>query len=197
LEKNLNVKYPTHKIITAGNTQNYHDAHSLNEKMSFKDLFNVSTPERIQRSKSDVRVRPLRVVTLDENEAWTFSYKSNPSVTGKPHKGYIKFFKEHVEQGENAEDLECIVDCTCPDFMYRYAYNDTRKDASVVGPKSWSKCINRAPKPAYNFGEGMCKHLLALQGYLKTKIQPTQTRSNLFETLNGMMGKHFDVNYND
>jgi hypothetical protein len=120
-------------------------------------------------------------------------------VTDKPFQGSIQFFKEIKKSDtENVADLPCQVDCGCPDFMFRWAWNDTAQDASKIGPKSLSKCINRRPKPAYDYGEGLCKHLTALAGYLKTKIQATQ-KSNLFEAMSDVAktSRNFNVEYYD
>jgi hypothetical protein len=80
--------------------------------MSFKDLLRRSDPARIDRSKK-VRAKSLLVTTIDEKEAWTFSYKSFPSTTGKRWNGNIRFFKENVSNADAADDLECQVDCNC------------------------------------------------------------------------------------
>lgn len=169
----------------------------VNERMSYKDLLNTSEDGRVARS-NDVRVRPLRVTTLKGNEAWTFSYKSDPSTTGKSWKGYIKFFVEHVSKGSNAEDLDCIVDCSCPDFKFVWAYADTRQDASVIGSNGINGCINRPPRKTNPQQKpGLCKHLIALKNYLKTQLKSSK-RSNLFEALDDVAAKkNFDVNYYD
>ena len=89
------------------------------------------------------------------------------------------------------------MDCECPDFMFRFAYNDTAKGASKVGPDSLSGCINRKPKPAYDHGEGLCKHLTALGRFLKTKIASTK-KSNLFEAIGDVYKQGpFKVEYYD
>ena len=144
----------------------------LLERMSFADLYNRSDPARIKRA-NNVRVRPLKVTTMDGNEAWTFRYKSSPSTTGSPWKGYVQFFKDDVTNKENAGEIDCMVDCSCPDYRYRWAYANAKQDASKVGAGSWSGCINSPPK-VMNPGEypGMCKHLIALGEYLKTNIEP-------------------------
>lgn len=90
----------------------------------------------------------------------------------------------------------------CPDYKYRWAYNNAQQNAGVIGNKSWNKCINRSPR--INLGEGLCKHLLALEGFLRTKIHGTSgDKSNLFES-EGMYrrfekfvneNKEFDVIY--
>lgn len=144
----------------------------LTERMSFKDLYDRSDPARIARS-NDVSVRPLRVETMDGDEAWTFSYKSSPSTTGQRWAGYVRFFKEDVSSKESAGELDCIVDCECPDYRYRWAYANTKQDASVVGGNSWSGCINSPPNRTNpDQVPGMCKHLISLGEFLKTKLEP-------------------------
>lgn len=85
----------------------------LLETLSFKDLIKYSEPNRIDRAKK-VNTKPLRVVTQDDQEAWTFSYKSNPSTTGLRYQGYVKFLKEEVKIAkDNPENIDCVVDCQC------------------------------------------------------------------------------------
>lgn len=144
----------------------------LLERMSFAALYNKSDPTRIKRS-DNVRVKPMRVTTIDGNEAWTFKYKSYPSTTGNPWQGYIQFFKDDVSGKESAGELDCMVDCSCPDYRYRWAYANTKQDASRIGAGSLNQC-NDAPPNKTNPGQvpGMCKHLIALGEYLKTNIEP-------------------------
>lgn len=170
----------------------------LKEEMSYNDLLKLTDKGRKARAK-DVKPRSIPVSLEDGKESWNFRYKSDPSVTEKPFQGSIQFFKEIKRSDtENVADLPCKVDCGCPDFMYRWAWNDMAQDASKIGPKSLSKCINRRPKPAYDYGEGLCKHLTALAGYLRTKIQATQ-KSNLFEAMSDVAKTHpnFNVEYYD
>jgi len=156
----------------------------LNETMTYDDLLNASEKGRRQRA-ADVRVRSIPVTTENGRESWNFRYKSDPSVTGIPHQGYIQFLKESAGK-KSAEDLECIVDCSCPDFRFRWAYANTQQDASIIGNKSLNKCINRAPtKMNPKQRPGLCKHLLALTNYLKTKIK-RGSKQNIFESLNGL-----------
>lgn len=153
----------------------------LTERRSFRDLLGGSESGRIQRGKSDVNVRPLKVTTLDGNETWTFRYKSDPSTTGNPWHGYVQFFKEDVSHKDNAEDLECMIDCDCPDYRYRYAYNNAKDGVGRIGkyPEAPSGNQNNGRKwrprsqgGVGDYGVGLCKHLCALSEYLKTKIQP-------------------------
>jgi hypothetical protein len=145
--------------------------------MSFRDLLRGSESGRKQRARTDVNVRPMRVTTIDGNEAWTFSYKSSPSTTGIRWKGYINFLKKDVLSKDSAEDLDCQVDCECPDFRFRYAYNDAQAGASITGPNSLNQNNGKPPRPRNqggvgDYGVGMCKHLIALGKYLRTQISP-------------------------
>ncbi len=171
---------------------------SMEENMTYEDLLKLTTDDRKKRAVN-VNVRSLPV-SMDENmESWNFRYKSTPqtTITDKPFKGKITFLKGEVGPDDDAQKLECKVDCECPDFMYRFAYNDTAKGASNVGNDSLSGCINRRPKPAYDFGEGLCKHLIALGKYLKTKIEATK-KSNLFEAVDEVSKQGpFNIEYYD
>jgi hypothetical protein len=148
----------------------------LTETMSFRDLYRVSDPARVDRSR-DVKGKSLNVTSMDGNEAWTFSYKSNPSTTGQRWQGYVRFLKEDVSQKDRADELECMVDCTCPDYRFRWAYNNAKQDAGALGPSAWNANNGRPPRPREqggvgDLGPGMCKHLISLGEYLKTSIEP-------------------------
>lgn len=160
---------------------------NLNETLSYNQLMKYVDDGRKERS-DHVRERSLPVSVDENEESWNFRYKSNPSVTDQPFQGQITFFKE-VSSKDNVADLPCKVDCGCPDFKFRWAYNDTEKDASQIGSDSLNKCINRKPQPAYNQGVGMCKHLVSLSEYLKTKIRNTG-KSNLFEAMSDFTSKN-------
>ena len=139
------------------------------EELTFRQLFDLSDEARKKRAKS-MDVRSLKILPEKDGESWTFSYKSNPSTTGKRHQGYIKFLKGELESGKSAYAMNCIVDCTCPDFKYRYAYNDKQKGASVTGNDSWNKNNGATPQYDENKHVGLCKHLISLAEYLKTKL---------------------------
>lgn len=148
----------------------------LTERMSFRDLFRVSDPARVDRSR-DVHAKSLKVTSIDGNEAWTFSYKSNPSTSGQRWQGYVRFLKEDVSHKDKADQLDCMVDCTCPDYRFRWAYNNAKQDAGALGAGAWNASNGRPPRPREqggvgDLGPGMCKHLIALGEYLKTNIEP-------------------------
>ena len=180
---------------------------SVNENMSYDELLRLTadTPRspddntnRIDRSKN-VRTRSMPVTMEEDQEQWNFRYKSSPqtSITHKPFEGAITFLKGEVGRNDSAEDLECKVDCGCPDYRYKFAWNNAAQDAGDIGPDTLNQAINRKPKPAYDIGEGLCKHLSALSKFLQTKIKQTQ-RSNLFEAINEVAKQGpFNITYYD
>ena len=171
------------------------DLANLNETMTYKQLLSFVDNGRKERA-SHVNVRSIPVSTENGNESWNFRYKSNPSVTDKPFRGSIVFLKE-VKSTTDAQNTPVRVDCSCEDFKFRWAYNDTAKGASEVGLDSLNKNNGRKPTPAYDFGIGLCKHLTALNKYLMTTIKKTK-KSNLFEALDDITKTpSFNVNYND
>jgi intein/homing endonuclease len=128
----------------------------LTETMSFRDLLQGSESGRKQRARTDVNVKPMRVTTMDGKEAWTFSYKSSPSTTGNRWHGNIQFLKGTVSEKDSAEDLDCRVSCNCPDYRFRYAYNNYKAGSGNLGNNN-----GRAPKPRSqggvgDYGNGMC-----------------------------------------
>jgi hypothetical protein len=120
-------------------------------------------------------------VSTDDGEAWTFRYKSSPSTTGKPWHGFIQFFKEDVSSKDSAADLECMIDCDCPDYRYRYAYNNKRAGVGWAGKHpGWNhnnqnngqKWRPRSQGGVGDYGVGLCKHLCGLKEFLQTSIEP-------------------------
>lgn len=178
------------------------------ERMSFTDLMNISEPKRIQRSK-DVKPKSLGVKMIENQEAWTFSYRTKsptipcdvgPNQIEVPHshRGLIKFYKEDIGPNDNAIDIDCMVDCNCPDYRNRFAFNNKRQDAGEIGQNTLNKCINRAPK--INLGPGLCKHLLSLSSYLETVLKQDDTKQqNIFERIDrfAKSNPQFEVNYYD
>jgi len=153
----------------------------LTETITFQSMYNRSEKGRKDRARTDVNVKPMRVMTLDDNEAWSFSYKSSPSTTGHRWHGYIQFFKENVRQTEDAMQLECMVDCDCPDYRYRYAYNNAKAGVGRIGKHpEWPygndnngrKWRPRSQGGVGDYGVGLCKHLCALRDHLHTIIDP-------------------------
>jgi hypothetical protein len=155
----------------------------LNERMSFKQLLSVTDPVRISKSRTDVTAKSIRVESMDGQEAWTFNYKSSPSTTGQRWHGYVKFLKGDVDETDRADDLDCMVDCDCPDYRYRFAYNNAHAGAGALGANAWNDNNGQAPRPRSqggvgNLGEGLCKHLSSLGRFLKTYIDPVSPEHN-------------------
>jgi hypothetical protein len=179
----------------------------LQENMTYDQLLKLTadTPRspdtntnRIDRSKN-VRVRSIPVSVEEGMEQWNFRYRSDRTTgdPGEPLQGHITFIKGEVQSKDQAAELECKVDCSCPDYRYKFAHNNFKQGAGDIGPKSLNKAINRSPKPAYDIGEGLCKHLSALSGYLQTKIGHTQ-KSNLFEAVSDIARQGpFNITYYD
>ena len=152
----------------------------LTETMSFKDLWNVSDPKRKQRA-THVRPKQMSSRALNNPDAWVFSYKSDPSwsTTGKRWHGYVKLLKEGLANNRNIEiqDVDCMVDCDCPDYRYRWAYNNAKQGAGETGGGTWNRNNGNPPRPREqggvgDLGPGLCKHLMSLVEYLGTKIEP-------------------------
>ncbi len=153
--------------------------HLLFEKLTFKQLLSLSDENRKYKSKS-VNAKSVKIDAKSDSESWIFSYKSNPSITKQRYEGYIKFLKSDEAPNKSALDWDCIVDCNCPDFKYRFAYDDFKHDASVIGSNSWNKNNGNAPLPI-NSNTGLCKHLISLTDYLKTKIKSNKKEKQLSE----------------
>lgn len=140
------------------------------ERLSYSDLMRSSDPKRKDRSHR-IPARSLKVFSENDKEAWKFSYKTprDENTTGLRHQGFIYFFKDSITPGDNALTLDCSVDCGCPDYKYRWAYNNAQSDAGEIGSNSANK--NNGTPPQINLGIGLCKHLLSLKEYLRTKIE--------------------------
>jgi hypothetical protein len=138
------------------------------ERMTFNQLMALSDSGRKEKSRH-MDTRSLRITPTKDGESWIFSYKSNPSTTQKRYQGYIKFLNDSLKSDKSADDVYCIVDCNCPDFKYRFAYNDAKQGASITGKDSWNKNNGAQPLPIHR-KVGLCGHLISLAGYLKTKI---------------------------
>jgi hypothetical protein len=144
------------------------------ERMSYAELMKSSDPKRIDRA-SRIPSKSLVVRSLNDREAWKFSYKTprDENTTGLRHQGFIYFFKEGLTPGENAMTIDCSVDCDCPDYKYRWAYNNARAGAGELGGNTLNRSNGAAPR--INLGVGLCKHLISLKEYLKTKIEGEPT----------------------
>ena len=141
---------------------------SLTERLTFDRLFRISEPKRVYRSFT-VRGPPLEIDSYQDAVYYIFNFKANPSTTGLRHRGYVKFFKPKSKNPKNVplQHLECLVDCTCPDFRYRWAWANKQRQSSVVGPNSLNQAWNKAPRKTNPSGRpGLCKHILATRSYL-------------------------------
>ena len=140
----------------------------LCERLTFDKLFRISDPKRVYRSFT-VRGPPLEIDSYQDAIYYAFNFKSNPSTTGLRHRGYIKFFKPLRRNPRDVplQHLECLVDCMCPDFRYRWAWANKQRGSSRVGPDSLNQAWNRAPRITNPSGRpGLCKHILAARGYI-------------------------------
>ncbi len=150
------------------------------ERMTYSDLMNSSTPERKDRG-SRIPAKSLAVKSINDREAWKFSYKTpKDEITkdaefpnGTRHQGFIYFFKEGIIAGEDAMKIDCSVDCSCKDYRYRLSYANKQAGAGENGPNSLNKGLNYPS--SINVGPGLCKHLIALKEYLRTKIEGEPT----------------------
>jgi len=179
----------------------------LDERMTYAELLKltVNTPRspkddtnRIDRSKN-VRVRSIPISVEEGLEQWNFRYKSDSqnTITNKPFQGHITFLKGELNQNDDAQKVECEVECTCPDYIYRFKYNNKEQDAGGDDFNTDPHYINRKPKLPYDIGPGLCKHLVALSRFLQTKIINTK-KPNIFEALHDIVNKGpFDIKYNE
>ena len=170
----------------------------LTERMTFSQLLRMSTPARKNRAK-DMKVTKLPVMSGRNGKYWIFQYKSGPSnnTTGQSWKGRITFPKGR--KSTNAENLFCEVDCGCPDYKYRWAYANSRKDAGPIGFNSLNK-NNGQPSNTTNpkFRTGMCKHLIALRDQLRQKLNESQQPS-LEQKMDEVVDKNprFDITFEE
>jgi len=164
----------------------------LNEILSFKELMNFSEPKRKKRALK-MRTQSLPIRADSTNEYWNFSYKSDLShITPRPekpngigHKGRITFKKEN--SSASSIDIPCKVDCTCEDYRYKYAYANNDKEAGEMGNNSLNKCNGNFPKTTNPYlRPGLCKHLLSLREYLRTKLQESD-KTTLAEKLDDIV----------
>lgn len=138
----------------------------LCEHMTFDQLFRVSDPRRVARSFT-VHGPPLEIDSYQDAAYYVYNFKSNPSTTGLRHRGYIKYLRPANAKATPLQHLNCVVDCTCPDFRYRWAWANKQRQASKVGPNSLNQAWNRAPRKTNPTGApGLCKHLLACREYI-------------------------------
>lgn len=179
----------------------------LNEILSFKELMNFSEPKRKKRaSKMSTQSLPMTAEANQEN--WNFSYKSdnshitprspndpqmrrykNVTSSGIRHRGRITFEKSK-DENKSAIDIPCKVDCTCEDYRYKYAYANNDKDAGSMGTTSLNQCNGNFPKITNPYlRPGLCKHLLSLRDYLRTKLEESN-KPTLAEKLDDIVTRY-------
>ena len=139
---------------------------SLCERLTFDKLFRMSEPKRVLRSNT-VKGPPLEIDSYQDVVYYCFNFKANPSTTGLRHKGYVKFFKPANPRAKPLQHLDCLVDCTCPDYRYRWAWTNKQRGSGVVGSNSLNQAWNKAPRRTNPAGRsGLCKHILAARSYI-------------------------------
>jgi hypothetical protein len=148
----------------------------LVEQMSFKQLLSRTDGGRRDRG-SRMRVRSLAGTANENEEQFNFSYKSSPDhiTTMGPHEGRISFEKDAYVKYKNKrsmDDVMCKVDCSCPDYKYRWAYANAAQDAGEMGTDTLNQCNGSVPRQTNpRLKPSLCKHLVALKDYLRTKLQ--------------------------
>ena len=148
----------------------------LTEAMTFRQLFSKTDGGRRDRGNR-MRTRSLAGTADEDSENWNFSYKSNPDhiTTGRSHMGRISFGKDAYVRYKNKRSMDeviCKVDCSCPDYKYRWAYANYQQDAGDMGSGSLNKCNGQPPvKTNPRRRVSLCKHLVSLKDYLRTKLQ--------------------------
>lgn len=171
---------------------------SLEERMTYDQLFRISEPKRVKRSDT-VRGPPMQIDGYNDAEYHTFNFKAYPSTTGLRHRGYIKFHKPRSGVDKPMEQLEVEVDCECPDLKYRWAWANKQRGSGQVGPKSLNKSNGKAPVKTNPLGQsGLCKHLLAARSYIYGQISkfPLTTGGDLSIALDKLV-KHADTRWID
>ena len=171
----------------------------ISESLTYNELFRISSFTRKQAARG-MRVERMKVNSSSNPNSWDFAYRSNPStsVTGETYEGRITFQKP-TNPNDRADDVPCVVDCSCPDFRHRYAYANNKQGASPIGNDSLNKCINKSPdirNPRQKIG--MCKHLLSLKNEMHKRLT-TSKKNTLRERLDEV-STHFndvEVDIND
>jgi len=176
------------KTLVTEVTMDFLTALALYERLTFDKLFKASDPKRVARSFT-VRGPPLEIDSYQDAVYYAFNFKANPSTTGLRHKGYVKFFKGKNGQDKPLQHTDCLVDCTCPDFRYRWAWANKQRGSSRVGANSLNQALNRAPRKTNPTSKvGMCKHLLAMREYIYGLLAsfPAQDRLDTADKLNSL-----------
>jgi len=121
------------------------NSEQLVERLTYSQLYAFTDAERKSRARG-VSGPALIVDSYQDTAFYVFDYKSKPSTTGLRHKGYIKFFKPRARTAPTGENLECLVDCDCHDFKFRWAFADKQRGSSRVGVSSLNQAWNQAPR---------------------------------------------------
>jgi len=138
----------------------------LSERLTYDMLYRMSEPRRVDRSRT-VKTPPMEVNIGNKDAYYFFNFKGNPSTTGLRHKGYLRIMKPLHDRPTAVQDLHCMVDCTCPDYRYRWAWSNKQRGAGKVGPGSFNQAHNRAPVWTNPLNRpGLCKHILAVKDFV-------------------------------
>ena len=165
MKNSLKEHSPRHRNCHSLKEHSPRHRNCLCEALSFSQLFNLSEPKRVVRSKT-VKGPPLDIRAFDDAQYHVFNFKSNPSTTGLRHHGYIKL--NRPKKSEPLTEIPCLVDCTCQDYRYRWAWTNKQRGAGKVGPGSVNQALNKAPRITNPTNRpGLCKHILALKDYLQ------------------------------
>jgi len=158
--------------------------------LTFDQLFRKSDPGRVKRSAT-VRGPPLEIDAHSDHVYHVFNFKSFPSTTGLRHHGYIKFVRPKTA-GKKALPLQhvpCVVDCTCPDFRYRFAWLIKQKGSSQVGPRSMNQAWNQPPIHTNPHSRiSLCKHILAARDYIYGMLSHFSGEPDTEEKLTQLVG---------
>lgn len=175
----------------------------LSEVMTYAQLF--SQTDGMRRNKGGrMRVRSLAGSASEDSEQWNFGYKSGLDhiTTNGPHEGRISFDKDAYMRNKgkrSMNDVECKVDCSCPDYMYRWAYANYYRDAGSLGKGSLNLNNGSVPiKTNPKLKPSLCKHLVALSQYLKTKLDESEY-DEMKDKLSDVVNKNeqFEIKYEE
>jgi len=178
----------------------------LNEILTYDELIKYTDNARIARGKK-MNTRSAKVEAYKNGESWNFKCTSDKShatlrqpqtinVAGRPyvkkiatHNTRISFLKE-ITTRDNARKTPCRVDCTCEDYRYQHAYANNAHDAGDMGKESLNKCNGQFPsRTNNNLRPGLCKHLVSLRDYIRTKLEESQ-QPTLSEKLDDVVSRY-------
>ena len=155
----LREAYMDHAVNVAADQVVKAKAESIVE-MSYMKLFRMSEPKRKGRART-VRTQPPKVaVWPDKKEGAKFNFRAYPSTEDKRHKGYIKFL--HPKKNKPREEWDIEASCDCRDFLYRWEVANHKVGAAKIIFSNGEDPVKTNPSER----PGLCKHLLALGGYV-------------------------------